>query len=221
MIIDQVDNLKTLVNEFSNFARLPKSQPVSASLNKTIEDVMILFRSAHKNVSFDLHADLALPDFYFDPDQMKRVITNLVDNSLTAVKGERHGGISIKTQYDALLKIVRVTVADNGSGIAEAIRDRIFDPYFTTKEQGTGLGLAIVKRTVEDHNGFIRAFANSPKGTKIVIELPVIEQGQEKIISFKDEASDLNLNEDFNFRPRATEQTKEDSGSDDKGEAKV
>lgn len=188
MIIDQVDNLKSLVNEFSNFARLPKSQPVKADLNKTIEDVVILFRSGHKNIHFDFHADRSLPDFWFDPDQMKRVITNLVDNSLTAVKGEKHGGISIKTQYDALLKIVRITVADNGTGISDSIRDRIFDPYVTTKEQGTGLGLAIVKRTVEDHNGFIRAFANHPKGTKIVIELPVVEQGSEQILSLREES---------------------------------
>lgn len=180
MIIDQVDNLKHLVNEFSSFARLPRSQPVKSSLNKVVEDIVVLFRSAHRNIHLDFHADSTLPEFWFDPDQMKRVVTNLLDNSLAAVKGEKHGGISVTTQYDSLLKIARLVVADNGAGIAETVRDRIFDPYVTTKENGTGLGLAIVKRTVEDHNGYIRAFANTPRGTKMVIELPVTDHSNEK-----------------------------------------
>jgi two-component system, NtrC family, nitrogen regulation sensor histidine kinase NtrY len=70
---------------------------------------------------------------------------------------------------------VRVSVLDNGSGIPETERDRVFEPYYSTKEHGTGLGLAIVKRIVEDHNGFIRALANEPRGTKLIIELPVAE----------------------------------------------
>jgi two-component system, NtrC family, nitrogen regulation sensor histidine kinase NtrY len=175
MIIDQVDSLKNLVNEFSNFARLPKANPVIASLNRVIGDAYRLFIEAHKECEFEFAADEALPDFRFDPEQLKRVITNLIDNAVAAVADAPEKRIEVKTHYDAVLRIARITVTDSGSGIPKSLRERIFEPYVTTKAHGTGLGLAIVKRTVEDHHGFIRALPNQPRGTKIVIELPVID----------------------------------------------
>ncbi len=174
MIIDQVDNLKGLVNEFSHFARLPKSQPVMSDLNAVISEALALYQTAHAEISFEFHRDSSLPKFHFDPDQMKRVISNLLDNAVAATSQEAQAKVDISIDYDSILKIVRVTIVDNGPGIPASMRDRIFEPYVTTKKTGTGLGLAIVKRTVEDHNGFVRAIANTPKGTKIVIELPVI-----------------------------------------------
>ncbi len=175
MIIHQVDDLKNLVNEFSNFARMPRSNPVTADLNKTIEDALVLFRAAHRQVEIVFNSDPSLPKFRFDPDQIRRAMTNLVDNALAALKSREAGRIEISTHYDSLLQIVRIQVADNGCGVPYALRDQIFEPYVTTKENGTGLGLAIVKRSVEDHHGFIRAFANEPQGTRVVIELPVVE----------------------------------------------
>ena len=174
MIIDQVDNLKGLVNEFSHFARLPKSQPVPADLNSVISEALTLYQTGHAEIAFNFQADTDLPQFRFDPDQIKRVITNLVDNAVTAFTGQTDARVDIRVDYDSILKIVRVSVLDNGPGIPKGIRDRIFEPYVTTKKTGTGLGLAIVKRTIEDHNGFIRAFAGENGGTKVVIELPVI-----------------------------------------------
>jgi two-component system nitrogen regulation sensor histidine kinase NtrY len=178
MIIDQVDSLKNLVNEFSNFARLPRANPVMSSLNKVISEAFQLFNEAHKECEIEFTPDDTLPDFKFDPDQIKRVITNLIDNALAAVAESNEKRIEIKTQYDAMLRIARITVTDSGQGIPKGLRDRIFEPYVTTKAQGTGLGLAIVKRTVEDHHGFIRALPNQPKGTKIVIEFPVVDVAQ-------------------------------------------
>ena len=105
---------------------------------------------------------------------MKRAITNLLDNAIAATAKNKTPEIVLETEYNPLLKIVRIIVADQGVGINRKLLDRVFEPYVTTKKQGTGLGLAIVKRTVEDHSGFIRAFANHPTGSKIVIELPVI-----------------------------------------------
>jgi two-component system nitrogen regulation sensor histidine kinase NtrY len=178
MIIKQTDELKTLVNEFSNFARLPQSRPVMGSLPRVIEEALILFRTAHKDIQFTFENDPTVPEFKFDPDQIKRSLINLVDNAVAAFEGaptDRPWKVSVRTQYDSLLKIVRLAVVDTGVGISEINRTRIFEPYFSTKESGTGLGLAIVKRTVEDHNGFIRAFANEPYGTKIIIEFPVTE----------------------------------------------
>lgn len=180
MIIRQTDDLKRLVNEFSNFARLPQSRPVLASMNKVIEDALELYKTAHREIQFKFDPDPILPEFKFDPDQINRVLINLLDNSVAAVTetmagSAESGRISVRTQYDDMLKLVRVSVLDNGSGIPEKDLDRVFEPYFSTKESGTGLGLSIVKRIVEDHNGFIRAFANEPRGTKLIVELPVSE----------------------------------------------
>lgn len=174
MIIDQVDGLKKLVNEFSNFARMPKSSPAMNNLNKVVAAATLLFQQSDKTIDITFKKDKNLPDFLFDADQIKRAITNLIDNAIAASEGEEKAVISLETEFNSLLKIVRIIVADQGSGISKKLLDRVFEPYVTTKKQGTGLGLAIVKRTVEDHSGFIRAFANHPRGSKIVIELPVI-----------------------------------------------
>lgn len=174
MIIQQVDDLKHLVNEFSQFARMPKSQPVMANLNRIVDEAIVLFRQAHKQVQFEFTPDPELPEFLFDPDQIKRAMTNLLDNAVAALENTAGGCVDIRATYDNMLKIVRISVGDNGPGIPRAMQDRIFEPYVTTKPHGTGLGLAIVKRTVEDHNGFVRALANQGGGTRIVIELPVI-----------------------------------------------
>ena len=177
MIIKQTDELKNLVNEFSQFARLPQAQPVSGSLNKTIEEAIFLFQTGHKEIAFSFEGDPSLPNFKFDPEQIKRALINLVDNAIAAVHEndaqKRAPRVAIRTHYDNVLKIARIVILDNGVGIPEANRSRIFEPYFSTKENGTGLGLAIVRRIVEDHNGFIRALSNEPQGTKIVVELPV------------------------------------------------
>lgn len=173
MIIHQVDDLKKMVNEFSQFARLPQSRPVTGALNKVIDESLTVFRQAHPHVKFEFIDDPNLPDFKFDPDQIRRVFVNLIDNSVAALSKEKHPAIKIVTRYDSDLKIARLTVEDNGEGIPAAERSRIFEPYYSTKEGGTGLGLPIVKRIIEDHNGFIRATANEPRGTKMLMELPV------------------------------------------------
>ncbi len=174
MIVDQVDGLKTLVNEFSQFARMPKSRPVIGNFNQTIADALQLFHQGEKNFHLHFDADPRLPAFLFDPDQIQRVLTNLVDNAVASLKDIPDGEIVVQTQFDPLSKIVRLTVADNGVGIPPYIKGRIFEPYITTKRHGTGLGLAIVKRTVEDHNGYVRVLDQQPRGTRFVIELPVV-----------------------------------------------
>jgi len=177
MIVKQVDGLKNLVNEFSNFARLPQARPVVANLNSVVLESLGLYRQAHPHIAFKFNADEELPEFKFDPDQMKRVLVNLIDNSVSAVSKETNATVEITTRYDRDIKTMRLMVCDNGEGISVTERSRIFEPYYSTKEGGTGLGLAIVKRIIEDHSGFIRATANEPKGVKMVIELPVNEVG--------------------------------------------
>lgn len=174
-IVSQVDSLKNLVNEFNQFARLPKSKPIMSDLNGIVGEVVVLFQNANRAIKIEFTPDKSLPKFSFDPDQMRRVATNLMDNAVAAVAKLSHGEVKVKTQYDGMLKIVRMVVSDNGPGIPENVRDRIFEPYMTTKEHGTGLGLAIVKRMIEDHHGFIRAFSEPNAETQFVVELPVEE----------------------------------------------
>ncbi len=171
MIIRQVEELKRLVNEFSNFARMPASNPAPADISKIIKEALSLYREAHKNVKFIFKDKDGVPAFNLDREQIKRVMINLLDNAIEAINGE--GEIIVDLNYDDILQMVIVEVADNGKGISPENKTRLFEPYFSTKKQGTGLGLAIVSTIIADHNGFIRVQDNRPRGTKFVIELPV------------------------------------------------
>ncbi len=175
MIIQQTDEIKQLVNEFSNFARLPQTNPQLASLHEVIEETLTLYRSAHPNIQIEFEKDESLPKFKFDPEQIKRVVMNLVENSLAAMDGQNEAQLVLRTQFDNLLKIIRLTISDNGMGVEQSKLGQIFEPYYSTREKGTGLGLSIVKRIIEDHNGFIRALKNEPRGLKMIIELPVVD----------------------------------------------
>jgi two-component system nitrogen regulation sensor histidine kinase NtrY len=169
-IVKQVEELKGMVNEFSNFARMPTSQPTPNHLNEIIRETLVLFQEAHKEVRFEFIPH-DLPTLNIDRDQMKRVMINLIKNSLAAI--DRDGEINIKTSYDPKLQMVRLEVSDNGCGIAAEDKGRLFEPYYSTKKSGTGLGLTIVNAIVADHNGYIRVRDNEPKGTTFLIELPV------------------------------------------------
>jgi len=115
-----------------------------------------------------------LPSVELDRDQMKRVLMNLLDNAVAAVGGA--GVIKLTTQYERARSMVTLEVADSGCGLAPEIRTKIFEPYFSTKENGTGLGLTIVSQIVEDHRGYIRAWPNDPRGTRIIVELPARQE---------------------------------------------
>jgi two-component system nitrogen regulation sensor histidine kinase NtrY len=171
MIIRQVDALKLLVNEFSNFARMPASNPVPTDIRKIIKEALILYQEAHKKVKFIFKDSKVVPIFDLDGEQMKRVMINLLDNAIEALDGG--GEVLIDLSYDNILQMVRIEVADNGEGISPEHKMRLFEPNFSTKKQGTGLGLAIVNTIITDHNGFIRVQDNKPKGTRFIIELPV------------------------------------------------
>jgi two-component system nitrogen regulation sensor histidine kinase NtrY len=170
-IIRQVEELKTLVNEFSNFARMPSAEPTPNNLNTIVKETMALYESGHRNIAFHLILDEALPIVEVDREQIKRALINLIDNSITSVNSE--GEISIETHFDRTLMIARIEVADNGCGILKEDKSRLFEPYFSTKKSGTGLGLTIVGNIVADHNGYIRIKDNIPRGTRVVIELPI------------------------------------------------
>ena len=170
-IIQQVDHMKHLVNEFSRFARLPRAQLTACDLAQIVEDALALYRHTRPEVLFSLEQTCALPRLKLDPDQFKQVMLNLFDNALHALDGGA-GEIVVRLFYDPVLKIARLECADTGHGISAEDKLRIFEPYYSTKKKGTGLGLAIVSSIIADHNGFIRVRDNTPRGTVIVVELP-------------------------------------------------
>lgn len=170
MIIKSVDELKTLVDEFSNFARMPSAQLNPNNLNEIIREALTLYQEAHRGVRFSLAEDGSIPPILLDRDQIKRVLINLLDNAVAALDGE--GSIDIETIYNAELRMVTFSVADTGHGISAEDKPRLFEPYFSTRKAGTGLGLAIVNTIIADHHGFIRVQDNEPKGTRFIIELP-------------------------------------------------
>ncbi len=171
MIVKQVDELKNLVNEFSNFARLPASNPITSDLNLIISEVLVLYQEGHKETLFALDLDPQVPAFEFDPNQIKRVLINLLENAIAATL--QKGQVSIMTRYNPSLQMATLMIEDNGCGIPDLDKPRLFEPYFSTKKSGTGLGLAIVASIISDHNGYIRIRDNQPQGTRFIVELPI------------------------------------------------
>ena len=170
MIIKSVDELKNLVNEFSNFARMPAIQPEPNDLNALIRETLTLYQEAHRGVAFLFRPDEHLPQIKIDRDQIKRVVINLLENAVAAM--EEQGEVTISSRYDVELKMASFAVADNGPGITPEDKPRLFEPYFSTKKAGTGLGLAIVSSVVTDHSGFVRVKDNRPRGACFIVELP-------------------------------------------------
>jgi len=171
VIVTEVGSLKHMVDEFSKFARLPAPQMVRQSLNEVIQEVLTLYRAAHKDIEFCVELDEDLPVLNFDREQLKRVCVNLFDNAIQAMN--HTGRVWVSTKYDTKRKRAVVSVADEGVGITSEDQEKLFVPYFTRKKTGTGLGLAIVRRIITDHDGQIQAANNQPKGAVFTFDLPV------------------------------------------------
>jgi two-component system nitrogen regulation sensor histidine kinase NtrY len=169
-IVGEVESLKGLVDEFSQFARMPSPRTVPTDLGQLITDTVALYNGIFTDVHIEQRFAPGIPLVRLDPEQVRRVIINLVDNAIEAM--ERRGQIVVETQRDAANSVVRVLVADNGPGIPPAEREKLFLPYYSTKRRGSGLGLAIVRRIIAEHGGSIEAGDNTPRGTRFTIELP-------------------------------------------------
>ncbi len=170
-IIKEVEVLKKMVKEFSQFARLPESNLQPDDFNATIAEAVQLYRNAvPEQISLVTELDTQLPRFPLDHEQMKRVFINLIDNAVAALDGK--GEIRISTHFDSELKMVRAEVMDTGPGVPPELRKRLFEPYTTTQKHGTGLGLSIVSQIIADHNGFIRYHSIISGGSRFSIELP-------------------------------------------------
>ncbi len=170
-IIRQVAEMKELVNEFSNFARMPALRLKPESLNRIVRETLVLYKESHRSVVFEFEEDTSLPLVVLDEQQIRRVLINLLDNALTAIGGR--GTVQTRTRYDQSLNMAVLELADDGPGIPPEMWPRLFEPYASTKRGGTGLGLAIVKTIVSDHKGYIKVRSNYPRGTRFIIELPL------------------------------------------------
>ncbi|MFC1868972.1 ATP-binding protein [Thermodesulfobacteriota bacterium] len=170
-IISQAEGLKRLVNEFSSYARMPTSNPVLDNISQIIREAVSLYQETSNNTKVIFNDSTVVPLFRVDREQMKRVMINLLDNAIAAV--DETGKVEVDLSYDEEIEMVRIEVADNGKGIPPDHKNRLFEPYFSTKKHGTGLGLAIVNTIISDHNGVIEVRDNEPLGTRFIMELPV------------------------------------------------
>jgi two-component system nitrogen regulation sensor histidine kinase NtrY len=172
-IRNAVETVRALVDEFSVLARFPASRPQPASLNSLVESALVMFNGRLDGISVRTELGHDLPAVLADPEAIKRAVANLVDNAAEAMQDAILREITISTALVASRDAVELVVSDTGLGVSRDVKERLFLPYFSTKQRGTGLGLAIVSRIVEDHRGSIRVEENKPVGSRFVIELPV------------------------------------------------
>jgi two-component system nitrogen regulation sensor histidine kinase NtrY len=190
-IIKEVDDLKNLVDEFSLYARLPKANFELTDLNSLIDEVVMLYKNAHRNIEFVEKLGANPSSAFVDKRQMKRAFMNIIDNavfSITLKSIEKVGGIAAGAgfNYKAEIRIttetakdetangdiIRMIFSDNGTGINDEVMQNMYEPYFSTKQGGTGLGLAITKNIMMENNAAISAKNNENGGADFIIELP-------------------------------------------------
>lgn len=177
-IVDQVDAMKRLVNEFRDYARLPAAELQPLDLNALVTDVLQLYASENAVVPVRTELDPASPEIKGDAQQIRQIIHNLLQNAQDAQEGRQGGSILLKTEYSETSKRVRLTVRDNGVGFPEHVLKRAFEPYVTTKVKGTGLGLAVVKKIADEHGARVdilnRVVDGAVQGAQVSLSFAVV-----------------------------------------------
>jgi two-component system nitrogen regulation sensor histidine kinase NtrY len=174
-ILSEVANLKHLVEEFTRFARMPAPRLSEGDLAEEIRPVVETYRTAHPGVRWEFRSE-KMPPAWFDPFQIRRAVTNLLENAASALGGRGH--VSVTLAHDPAREMVRIVVADDGPGVPPEDRNRLFEPYFSRREGGTGLGLAIVSAVANDHGGSARMRDNAPRGAVFEMEFPMRPEGK-------------------------------------------
>jgi two-component system nitrogen regulation sensor histidine kinase NtrY len=171
-----VETVRRLVDEFSTLARFPTSKPTPTDINEVIENVISMFDGRLDCIT--IHKSLAsgLPKVMADVEAMKRAIANLMDNAAEAMRDSFVREIQVSTSLVASRDAVEIAVSDTGHGVSRELKEKLFLPYFSTRNRGTGLGLAIVSRVIEEHHGAIRVEENHPVGARFVLELPIVSE---------------------------------------------
>jgi len=171
-IAREVESVRTLVDEFSQFTRFPAAQPVPSDLNQVVDNALSVFDGRLDGIQVEKDLASALPPVNVDREQFKRVVVNLVDNAAEAMQESLVRRLYIGTRFTEA-DSVELTIADTGCGVSREDKEKLFLPYFSTKGRGTGLGLAIVNRILADHDATIRVEDNVPAGARFVVDLPV------------------------------------------------
>lgn len=173
LIVKQVEHLQQMVQEFSSFAKLPEVDPRPGDVTPLLEEVTGLFRHGHSRINWDIRIEQPLPLIRMDGEALHRAFMNILTNAVEALEHTPSPCITVTASHDKELALVRIEFADNGPGLTTEERSRMFEPYFTRKKGGTGLGLSIVRSVINDHRGYVRAWANPSGGTIVTVELTV------------------------------------------------
>ena len=171
IILQELDSITRLADEFSNYARLPKIQFTRGDINLILEKLINVYSSIYANVEFEVNLDVEMPIIMkIDAEQIKRIFVNIIDNAVDAM--DKKGRVEIVTRYIKESQFARVEIADSGPGISDDDKLKLFIPYFSQKSTGTGLGLAIAHNIIDEHNGLISVVDNVPQGSRFIIEIP-------------------------------------------------
>jgi two-component system nitrogen regulation sensor histidine kinase NtrY len=171
-IIKEVEGLRGLVDEFSRFGAMPKINKMPASLALLTDEVVNLYRD-YKGFVINVLIPGGIPLIDMDGEQFKRVLINLFENAIQAMP--EGGKIDLSVEVDNAANRVFIDIADDGPGIPEEDKEKLFLPYFSTRRGGTGLGLAIASKIIREHMGYLRVRDNDPHGTVFTIEMPIRE----------------------------------------------
>jgi nitrogen fixation/metabolism regulation signal transduction histidine kinase len=175
VILGSVESMRTLVGQFAVLAEFPVAHPQPSDLNEIVESAMMLFEGRIQGIRIEKHLDPNLSPVMADPEALRRAIANLIDNAAEAMRDSLLRVLSIETTSGERQGMAEIIVADTGPGITDDMRERLFLPWFSTRQRGTGLGLSIVAKIIQDHGGSIRAENNAPAGARFIIELPLAE----------------------------------------------
>ncbi len=175
VILSCVGTLRTLVDQFSALAQFPAPQPRACDMNQIVEEALAFFAGRLEGVTVQRDLEPGLPAVLADPDAIRRALANLIDNAAEAMQGSLLRILSVSSALSEDGAAVEVAVSDTGHGLTDEIRERLFLPFYSTKHRGTGLGLSIAAKIVQEHGGSIRAEANSPKGARFLLRLPLMD----------------------------------------------
>jgi hypothetical protein len=177
VILGCVGTLRSLVDQFAALAQFPAPQPRPSEMNQIAEDALLLFSGRLEGITVRKTLEPGLPQVMADPDAVKRALANLIDNAAEAMQASLLKVLTVTSRLSEDGMSVEVAVCDTGHGLTEEIRERLFLPFYSTKQRGTGLGLSIAAKIAQEHHGSIRAEANAPQGARFLLSLPVMESG--------------------------------------------
>jgi two-component system, NtrC family, nitrogen regulation sensor histidine kinase NtrY len=185
VILGSVQTMRRLVDQFASLAQFPTSRPKACDLNSIVESALALFAGRIQHIRVVKRLGEGIPPVLADPEALKRALANLIDNAAEAMQSSLLRELTIETGMIEGHTTAEIVVADTGHGLNDEMRERLFLPYFSTKQRGTGLGLAIAAKIIQEHSGAVRAEQNSPAGARFIIELPLADakNGHEAVLA--------------------------------------